>query len=145
MGDFSICKGFVEPAGSLEELIEALKEKGFVVDDYGLINSPDGDYTGFDINKAAGVLVARAKIGISSSFDAFVEALQELSPLIASAIATKEGIERNDHESYGFDGSQWYVNSRRYVLYTVQFLVPADRRIEAYKRLVQVAKDLRHL
>jgi len=140
MGYYSFCTGFVKPAGSLEELIEALKEKGFEVDEDGLINSPYGDYTGFEVDEEKQELKGHDEsLKLYSGFEDFVAALQELSPLIARASLTREGEEHDDTEGYEFDGSRWYV-----AVYPV-VLVPVNRAIEASKRLEQVATELRYL
>ncbi len=132
MGYYSYCTGFVKPADSLGELVEALKKGGFTLDWDGSIYSLEGAYTGFNINERSGMIVACEESYKTYGFRAFIEKLQTLSSLIAEASLTREGENNDDRESYEFDGSQWYVELRP------RFMVPVDRTAEALDRFEQV-------
>ena len=137
--DFYFCEGYTKPAGSLEELIEALKEKGFVINDlFGpFLGSPDGTYTGFEVDdEETGMLVGSEEMTTASGFHAFVGAIQGLSALIARASFSLKG---SESESYEFDGSRWYVELRP------RFMVPLDQKSRVLDRLEQVRSEFQQL
>ena len=123
----------------LEELLEALSEKGFALDEEGCLYDRNRYFTGFVVDTDNQELAGCDDSVKTYGFDSFVAALQELSPLLAEANLTREGEDHNDTEGYEFDSSRWYV-----AVYPV-IMVPVGRETQASERLERVADDLRNL
>lgn len=139
MSYYSYCTGFIKPAGSLQELIDALVEKGFILDEDGFLYDRDWDFTGFVIDEENQELAGYDDSVKTYGFDNFVAALQELGALVALASLTREGEEHDDTEGYEFDGTRWYV------MLSADFLVPIDRKSRALDRLEEIRAELRNL
>jgi len=139
MGYHSNCMGFVKPAGSLEELVEALVGKGFTLDENNRLYDRNRDFTGFVLDEENQELAGYDESVKTYGFDNFVAALRELSPLLAEASFTREGQDRDDTEGYEFDGSRWYVAISTY------FLIPIDQKSRGLDRLEEIRAELKQL